>query len=171
MDDATRRPGPFERLARAATRVTGSAGAFVLACAVILAWGASGPLFGFSDTWQLVINTSTTIVTFLMVFVIQHSQNKETIAIQLKLNELIASQTNASNRLVDVEDLNDEELATLKAFYVKLSQLAGTETDIHASHSVDEAIGVHREKLDTAGTHGHKKAAVRHKRGGQRDKH
>lgn len=143
------------------TNATGSSLAFVIALLAIVVWAATGPVFKFSDTWQLVINTSTTIVTFLMVFVIQHSQNKETAAIQLKLNELIASQANASNRLVDVEDLTDTELATLKKFYVKLSELARTEADIHASHSLDEAVGLHHEKLETAGKQGFKKAAVR----------
>jgi low affinity Fe/Cu permease len=157
-DRAKPRAGLFERLASAATSATGKPLAFIIACLVILVWGATGPLFGFSDTWQLVINTSTTIITFLMVFVIQHAQNKETAAIQLKLNELIASQAKASNRLVDVEDLTDAEITTLKKFYVELARLAQSETDIHASHSIDEAAGAHREKIAKS-TRGKKPAA------------
>jgi low affinity Fe/Cu permease len=102
-----------------------------------------GPVFKFSDTWQLVINTGTTIITFLMVFVIQQSQNKDTIAIQIKLNELIAATSTASNRLIDVEDLTAEELETLKKFYIKLSLLAKKEDDIHKTHSIDEASILH----------------------------
>ena len=149
MADAARRSkaGLFERLASAATKATGSPHAFTIACLAIIVWAVTGPLFRFSDTWQLVINTSTTIVTFLMVFVIQHAQNKETAAMQLKLNELIASQSSASNRLVDVEELSDSEIETLKRFYVKLSHLARSERDIHASHSIDEAVDLHRAKI------------------------
>src|SRR4030095_11162266 len=95
----------------------------------------------------LVINTGTTIITFLMVFVIQQSQNRETTAMQLKLNELIAANRNASNRLVDIEDLTDEELAVLKKFYVKLSLLAQKETDLFSTHSIDEAQHIHTSKL------------------------
>src|SRR5690349_7685012 len=98
----------FDRFSAIATRATGSSYAFLIAIAVVLVWAITGPLFRFSDTWQLVINTGTTIVTFLMVFVIQQSQNKDTLAIQLKLNELIASDAAANNRLVDVEDLSPE---------------------------------------------------------------
>ena len=97
-----------------------------------------GPVFDYSDTWQLVINTGTTIITFLMVFIIQQSQNKDTAAIHLKLNELIASDERASNRLVDIEDLTEEELMILKKFYIKLSERAEKEKDIHSSHSLDE---------------------------------
>src|SRR6266852_2214701 len=95
----------FERMAWTVTRFTGSTAAFVCAVGVILIWLATGPLFGFSDTWQLVINTGTTVVTFLMVFVIQRTQNKEALATQLKLNEIVAALEGASNRLVDVEEL------------------------------------------------------------------
>ena len=137
----------FEKFSNRITKLTGSPWAFLLAFGVILIWGLSGPLFGFSDTWQLVINTGTTIITFLMVFVIQQSQNKDTVAIQLKLNELIASSQHASNRLVDVEDLTADELETLKKFYIRLSNLAEKEKDIFATHSVDEAAGAHQRKL------------------------
>jgi low affinity Fe/Cu permease len=140
-------PGLFERLSAKVTRATGTPAAFLIAFAVILIWAITGPVFGYSNTWQLVINTSTTIITFLMVFIIQQSQNKETAAIQLKLNELIAASSRASNRLIDVEDLSAEELDTLKKFYIKLGDLAGKESDIHKSHSIDEAQSIHKKKL------------------------
>jgi low affinity Fe/Cu permease len=129
----------FEKFSAKVTKATGSSWAFIIAFVVIVIWALSGPIFGFSDTWQLVINTGTTIITFLMVFIIQQSQNKDTVALQLKLNELIATCPTASNRLVDVEDLTSEELETLKKFYVKLSRLAKKEADIHGTHSIDEA--------------------------------
>ncbi|MFT3704803.1 MAG: low affinity iron permease family protein [Agriterribacter sp.] len=109
--------------------------------------GLCGPVFHFSDTWQLVINTSTTIITFLMVFVIQQSQNKDTAAIHLKLNELIASNAKASNRLVDIEDLTEEEIMFLKQFYVRLSEKAQQDNDLHSSHSLDEAEKNHDKKM------------------------
>lgn len=136
----------FERFASWATRVTGRPIAFILAALAILLWAVTGPIFGFSDTWQLVINTGTTIITFLMVFVIQQSQNKDTIALQLKLNELIATSERASNRLIDVEDLTAAELETLKKFYVKLADLAKKESNIHQTHSIDDAKTSHEAK-------------------------
>jgi low affinity Fe/Cu permease len=137
----------FDRFSTAVTRATGSSRAFLLALLVVIAWAVTGPIFGFSDSWQLVINTGTTIVTFLMVFVIQQSQNKDTLAIQLKLNELIASDSGANNRLVDIEDLSPDELAVIKKFYIQLARLAETEDDVRASHSLDEAEDVHENKL------------------------
>ncbi len=137
----------FEKFAARMTKVTGSSLAFIIALFIIIVWGVSGPIFNYSDTWQLVINTGTTIVTFLMVFLIQQTQNKDSSAIQLKLNELIASNERASNRLVDVEDLSQDELDTLKKFYIKISQMAEKESDIHKSHSVDEASENHLHKL------------------------
>src|SRR3982750_3671945 len=120
---------PFTRFAKWTSRATGHPATFASAVIIILVWAVTGPIFQFSDTWQLVINTGTTIITFLMVFVIQQSQNKDTIALQIKLNELIASSRYASNRLIDVEDLAPEELETLKKFYVHLAKLAKKETD------------------------------------------
>ena len=111
------RPNVLERFSSAVTRWTGSTQAFILATAIVLVWGLTGPLFGFSDTWQLVINTGTTIVTFLMVFLIQRSQNKDSLATQLKLNELVAAIKGASNRLIDVEDLSEDELRVLHRHY------------------------------------------------------
>ena len=119
--------------------------AFILAVLVIIAWGVTGPIFHYSDTWQLVINTGTTIITFLMVFVIQQSQNKDTMALQIKLNELIAA-SGASNRLIDVEDITEDELETLKKFYVRLSELAKKEADLNLTHSIEEADELHEMK-------------------------
>jgi len=137
----------FDKMATRVTKASGRPAAFVLACVIVIAWLIMGPIFNFSDTWQLVINTGTTIITFLMVFIIQQTQNKDTIALQIKLNELIASSEFASNRLVDVEDLTEEELETLKNFYVRLAELAKKERDIHKSHSLDEAKLRHKKKL------------------------
>src|SRR6476661_566143 len=107
----------FENLAAKITKITGSSTAFLVALCIIIGWALLGPVFHYSDTWQLVINTGTTIITFLMVFVIQQSQNKDSIALQIKLNELIASSQNASNRLISAEDLTTEELEVLKKLY------------------------------------------------------
>src|SRR5687767_3855387 len=128
----------FNRFSTKITNATGSPSAFIIAASVIIIWALTGPLFKFSDTWQLVINTGTTIITFLMVFIIQQTQNKDTLALQLKLNELIACNERASNRLIVIEDLTEEELAVLKKFYVKLSYLAEKENDLYSSHSIDE---------------------------------
>ena len=141
----------FDRFSTAVTRATGSSYAFLIAFGIVAIWAATGPIFDYSNSWQLVINTGTTIITFLMVFVIQQSQNKDTLAIQLKLNELIASDSAANNRLVDIEDLSPEELAVLKKFYVKLARLAETDDDVHASHSLDEAEDRHQGKLAVVG--------------------
>ena len=107
----------FSRLARRLSSLSGRPLAFGLALLAVLAWGLSGPLFGYSDTWQLVINTSTTIVTFLMVFLIQHTQNRDTLAVQLKLAELIIALKGAENRLATVEDLSEQELEKLHEEY------------------------------------------------------
>ena len=149
----------FDKFSTKATKLTGSPWAFIIAMALILVWAASGPVFGFSDTWQLVINTSTTIITFLMVFIIQQTQNKDTTAIHLKLNELIASNKDASNQLVDAEDLTEDELQVLKKFYVKLSKLADKESDVYATHSVGEAEEVHEEKTRSTSRAKKKKVA------------
>ena len=136
----------FDQFASRVTKATGSPISFFIAILAIIIWAATGPVFHYSDTWQLVINTGTTIITFLMVFVIQQSQNKDTIALQIKLNELIACNAEASNRLIDVEDLTEEELEVLKKFYVKLSRLSRKEIDVKASHSLEEAIQSHEKK-------------------------
>ena len=129
----------FERFANWATNATGTPSAFLGAFALILIWGICGPIFKFSETWQLVINTGTTIITFLMVFLIQKAQNKDSKAIQIKLNELIASNEKASNRIVDIEDLTEKELDQLHRYYEMLSDYAEQEEDIHQSHSIDAA--------------------------------
>lgn len=137
----------FERFANSATKFTGSSPAFIGATAIVLSWAVSGPIFNYSETWQLVINTGTTIITFLMVFLIQKAQNKDGKAIQLKLNELIAANERASNRMVDIEDLTEAELDQLRKFYVTLSKLAKKESDIHESHSIDAANEIHEQKI------------------------
>jgi low affinity Fe/Cu permease len=129
----------FNKISSKLTHAAGSAPACIGAFLLILGWGLTGPIFHFSDTWQLVINTGTTIITFLMVFIIQQTQNKDTTAIHMKLNELIASQEKASNRLLDIEDLTEEELTVIKKFYTKLSDLAEKEGGLHTSHSLEEA--------------------------------
>ena len=136
----------FERFASAATRFSGSVPAFALALGVILVWGITGPLFHFSNTWQLVINTGTTIVTFLMVFLIQQTQNKDGLAIQLKLNELVAALEGASNLLISVEDLTGEELKVLHAHYQLLAERAKEFADTKESHSIEEAERRHAFK-------------------------
>lgn len=129
----------FERFSNWATKFTGSSYAFIGATTIVLAWAISGPVFNYSETWQLVINTGTTIITFLMVFLIQKAQNKDSKAIQIKLNELIASHEKASNRIVDIEDLTEKELDQLHLYYEKLGDFAKEDVDIHTSHSIDAA--------------------------------
>lgn len=145
------RAGWLEQASSAITVWTGSATAFGLAAAVVLVWAISGPFFHFSETWQLVINTGTTIVTFLMVFLIQRAQNKDTLAVQLKLNELVAATTGASNRLIAVEDLSEHDLQVLRTFYDRLTELARSEHDLSASHSVEEARHRHISKMAKGG--------------------
>ena len=136
----------FENFSSKITKISGSPAAFLGAFAAILIWAVTGPIFHYSETWQLVINTGTTIITFLMVFVIQQSANKDTMALHLKLNELIASTQGASNRLIGSEGLTGEELETLKKFYGILSETAKNEKDLLASHSVEEAEENSEEK-------------------------
>ncbi|MGE5458634.1 MAG: low affinity iron permease family protein [Methanococcaceae archaeon] len=136
----------FENFANKVTRGTGKPSTFLIAFIIIVVWAITGPFFKFSDTWQLVINTGTTIITFLMVFIIQQTQNKDTMALQLKLNELIAANKTASNRLINIEDLTEEDLNVLKEFYIKLSSLAQKETDIKKTHSIEEATNLHNLK-------------------------
>jgi low affinity Fe/Cu permease len=144
---AKKKKNLFEQFANWATNATGSSSAFIIAISVIIIWAIIGPVFKYSDTWQLVINTGTTIVTFLMVFLIQKTQNKDSKAIHLKLNELLASHQGASNRMVDIEDLTEVELDQLHKFYVQLSDLAEREDDITCTHSIDAAEENHRMKL------------------------
>src|SRR5262245_2613707 len=136
----------LERLSHSVIKWSGSSPAFALALAVIIVWAFTGPIFKFSDTWQLVINTGTTIVTFLMVFLIQRAQNKESLALQLKLNEIVAALEGASNRLIDVEDISEEEIRVLHQHYQKLALLAKRDSILTKSHSVEEAETRHKAK-------------------------
>ena len=142
----------IERFSSAVTRAAGGTRAFAMAFAVIVIWAVTGPLFGFSDSWQLVINTGTTVVTFLMVFLIQRAQNKDALAIQLKLNELVAAVAGASNRLIDVQDLSEEELKALHRFYRKLAEMAKKDATVLQSHSVEEARVRHQRKAASVPT-------------------
>ena len=139
----------LERFSYVATKATGTSMAFILALTVIVVWAITGPLFHFSDTWQLVINTGTTIVTFLMVFLIQRTQNKDSLAIHLKLNEIVAAMEGASNRLIDVEDLSEDDVKTLHDHYRKLIELARKDDKLTTTHSVEEATSRHGAKYKT----------------------
>jgi low affinity Fe/Cu permease len=123
----------FSALSKRVSHATGHPIGFACALGIILAWAVTGPLFGFSDSWQLVINTGTTIITFLMVFLIQHTQNRDTAAIQLKLDELIRAMKGAHNSLLDLEELKEEELERFKAQYEKLAKKARKDLDKNAS--------------------------------------
>jgi len=118
-----------------------------MACGVIVVWAITGRVFGYSDTWQLVINTGTTIVTFLMVFLIQRTQNKDSLALHLKLNEIVAAMQGASNHLIDVESLTERELQVLHKHYARLAQMAEQDATLTESHSVEEAEQRHKHKL------------------------
>jgi low affinity Fe/Cu permease len=142
----------FESLSEAVTVWTGSTSAFASALGVIALWAMLGPVFSFSDTWQLVINTGTTIVTFLMVFLIQRAQNKDAIALHLKLNELVAAMEGASNRLIEVETLSERDLKLLRRHFHELATLAKEEWDVGQSHSVEEAQQRHSSKQNARKT-------------------
>lgn len=129
----------FEKFSNWAVKFTGSGNAFLGAMLIVIVWAITGPFFDYSETWQLVINTGTTIITFLMVFLIQKAQNKDSKAIQIKLNEIIAAHEKASNRIVDIEDLTEAELDQLHHYYENLAQFAKKDADIHTSHSIDAA--------------------------------
>lgn len=148
----TRVSDMMERWSQRATEWTGGSWAFGLALTVIVVWGVTGPLFGFSDTWQLIINTGTTVVTFLMVFLIQRTQNKDARAMQLKLNEIVAALDGASNRLIDVERLSENELRTLQRHFGELAELSKRDIDLRTSHSIDEASARHHAKRGPAST-------------------
>jgi low affinity Fe/Cu permease len=137
----------LERLATSVTHWTGGTSAFAIAVGTIIIWMVTGPFFGYSDTWQLIINTGTTIVTFLMVFLIQRSQNKDSLAIHLKLNEIVAALDGASNRLIEVESLSEDELNLLRRHYHTLVTMAAHDVTLTKSHSVEEAGMRHRRKI------------------------
>src|SRR5690348_6486273 len=133
--------GFFRSLAQRTSAATGSAWTFLAAVLIVVGWALTGPMFHYSDTWQLVINTGTTIVTFLMVFLIQNTQNRDAKAMHLKLDELLRAVTGARTRLVDLEDLSDEELARLQTEFQKLRE--------HTQRVAEETI----EAEDAAGRH------------------
>ena len=135
MSTKKKRSSAFETIATTVTKASGGTGAFILALSTIIIWLISGPFFDYSDTWQLVINTGTTIITFLMVFLIQRSQNKDSLALHLKLNELIVANEIASNHLISVEDISEEDLKVLRKYYEKLAELAKNEMSVEESHS------------------------------------
>jgi low affinity Fe/Cu permease len=136
----------FEKFSARVTAAAGSTPAFLIALGSIIVWALTGPFFNFSETWQLVINTGTTIITFLMVFLIQKSQNKESLSIQLKLNELVAAHEFASNRLVNVEGMTEDELKVIQKYYMHLSEITRKEESLQQSHSIDEAHQNHEQK-------------------------
>ncbi len=165
MDAGVTKGGWLERASGRATEWAGSSTAFALAVGVVLGWAVTGPVFQYSDTWQLVINTGTTVVTFLMVFLIQRSQNKDSRAVHLKLNELVAAVKGASNRLIAAEDLTENEVRVLRDHFRKLAELAGHEEDVTCSHSIEEAEADHdrKKRFRTA-----EKAGGRRKKGKKR---
>ena len=146
MEPTPKKNHRFEKLSTAVSKSVGSTAAFIMAISIVLIWIITGPVFDYSDSWQLFINTGTTIITFLMVFLIQRSQNKESLAIQIKLNELIASSHSASNRLIDIESLTEDELATLSRYYEQLVIMNKKDKNMHQSHSIEEAKGLHLTK-------------------------
>src|SRR6478672_7183034 len=141
-----RRTAWYSQFAKKAAHFSGRPRVFMLAVGVIVVWIVAGPVFHFSDTWQLVINTGTTVVTFLMVFLIQRTQNKDALAIHLKLNEIVAAMEGASNRLIDVEDLTEAEIALLHRHYQKLVAMAKHDAKITETHSIEEAETRHQTK-------------------------
>ncbi|MEO7308617.1 MAG: low affinity iron permease family protein [Ferruginibacter sp.] len=143
----SRGPSGFEKMSSIVTKASGSTAAFIGALFVIIAWLVTGPIFHYSDTWQLVINTGTTIITFLMVFLIQRNQNKDSIALHLKLNELIVAIELASNRLVSIEDISEDELKVLQKYYKHLSVRAEKELSVQESHSIAAANLHHERKM------------------------
>jgi low affinity Fe/Cu permease len=139
QESQLRPTGLSEKFAVNVTKVTGSTPAFIIAFLVVLVWAISGPFFHYSENWQLIINTGTNIITFLMVFLIQKAQNKDSFAIQLKLNELVAAHEFASNRLVNVENMSEDEMKVIQKYYSSLSELTKKDESLQQSHSIDEA--------------------------------
>jgi low affinity Fe/Cu permease len=142
----------FRRFAQATSAAVGSPWAFVLAVVVIIAWAATGPMFHFSDTWQLIINTGTTIVTFLMVFMIQSSQNRDARAIHLKLDELIRAKRGARNKLVDLENCTDEELAEIEEEFRRIKAKAAHAKDV-ADERGDDHLHGHLHEIEQSARH------------------
>lgn len=138
----------FDKFASGVSKAAGSTYAFLVAFSFVMIWAIAGPVFNFSESWQMVINTGTTIITFLMVFLIQKAQNKDSLAIQLKLNELVAAHKYASNRMVDVENMTEEELKVIQKYYSKLSDFTKKEESLQQTHSIDEAHEHHDLKKE-----------------------
>ena len=145
-----RAASPLEWGATQAIRWAGSSWAFAIAAGLIVAWALAGPFLRFSEQWQLVVNTTTTIITCLMVFLIQRTQNKDSRALHLKLNELLAAMEGASNRLLNVEDLSEDQLRTLHRHFDRLTKLAQQEGELTHSHSIEEAERRHKSKVGSA---------------------
>jgi low affinity Fe/Cu permease len=137
----------FARFAGRVTAWSGTTLAFCLALGLVAVWGLTGPLFHYSETWQLVINTGTTIITFLMVFLIQRAQNKDSLVLHLKLNELIAAHKGASNRLINAQDFSEEEIHLLHRYFTVLAERARQDHDLGRTHSVEEAEENHEIKV------------------------
>ncbi|ALE57371.1 low affinity iron permease family protein [Paraburkholderia graminis] len=144
----------FDVFASSVTRIAGSPIAFGLALITIVVWAVTGPVFHFSDAWQLVINTGTTIITFLMVFLIQQSQNKDSVAMHLKLNELLASHRAANNQLIGIEDASEDDLRRLAAAYLRLASRVGA----HGRESVDVDACVEKTAAEKARNEGNNEA-------------
>jgi low affinity Fe/Cu permease len=138
----------FEKISGAVAKAAGSTAAFLTAIAIVIAWLIAGPIFKYSATWQLAINTFTTITTFLMVFLIQRSQNKDSVAIHLKLNELVVAHDFASNRLVAIESLSEDEMKVLQKYYKHLAELTIKDIPLAESHSISEATARHHRQKD-----------------------
>jgi low affinity Fe/Cu permease len=130
----------FERISQAVSEWSGRTETVLFAVLICVVWAITGPYFHYSDTWQLLINTLTNLVTFIMVFLIQRSQNKDTMAVQLKLNEIIAAVRGASNELIAIEDLSEDELRMLHGRYQRLLELTSASASTRASRSVEEAV-------------------------------
>lgn len=139
---------PFSRFSKWTARVTGHPATFMIAVLIILLWAVTGPVFGFSDTWQLVINTSTTIVTFLMVFLIQNTQNRESEAMQLKLDELIRAVNGAHNAMLDLEELEEKDLETFRSHYENLAREARELLKKGALDTDSPEVRILAERLD-----------------------
>ena len=143
----------FSKIAQWTAQQCGRASTFIIACIIIIVWGVSGPVFNYSDTWQLIINTGTTIVTFLMVFLMQNTQNRDTVSIQLKLDELIRANENARNAMLSLEDLTEEQLKRIKATFATLADTVAPRTPrartkrASTSSEASEKVGQAQEKV------------------------
>jgi low affinity Fe/Cu permease len=147
----------FNHFAKKTSRTAGHPSAFGVAVAIIVIWAVSGPVFGFSDSWQLVINTGTTIITFLMVFLIQNTQNRDSTAMQIKLDELIRALKGAHNELVDLEEMSEEELEQMKARFTQLAEQARASLSSRSRGEEEEE----EDQAETGKTRGSGKAATK----------